>query len=143
MSLTGSLTPNRLHIHPRHPYDGHNRWKHVATSSQTHNADSLHVFLNCSFGYSKDRADVTGHGLCTSYVRDSCEKRGPCQQTHLLLQDRKKSEPLAKKEVLHKDKQVNEAFSFMSNNYCCQSNYNTQNTKHKNKLCKLNEEQEL
>lgn len=27
-----------------------------------------HVFLNCSFGYSKDRADVTGHGLCTNYV---------------------------------------------------------------------------
>lgn len=53
-----------------------------------------HVFLNCSFGYSKDRADVTGHGLCTNYVRDSCEWRGPRQQTHLLLQEGNKEKPL-------------------------------------------------
>lgn len=42
------------------------------------------VVQKCSFGSSRDSADVTGHGLCTNYVWDSCEWRGPCQQSHRL-----------------------------------------------------------
>lgn len=40
------------------------------------------VVQKCSFGSSRDSADVTRHGLCTNYVRDSCEWRGPCQPRH-------------------------------------------------------------
>lgn len=48
------------------------------------------IFPNCSFGSGKHTADVTGHSLCTNYVWDSWEWRGPCQQSHYLLPKRKR-----------------------------------------------------
>lgn len=71
-------------------YDGHNRWTHTYKNAHSHTKSWFihNVFLKCSFGSSMDTADVTGHGLCTNYVWDSCEWRGPCQKSHHLLSKR-------------------------------------------------------
>lgn len=44
-------------------------WRSPQSHTHTHTTP-IHsaVFLNCSFSSSKDRADGTGHGLCTNYV---------------------------------------------------------------------------
>lgn len=55
---------------------------HTRTHTHTHTSWFIHnVVQKCSFGSSRDSADVTGHGLCTNYVRDSCEQTGPRQQS--------------------------------------------------------------
>lgn len=67
-------------------YDGHNRWTHTYRKPHSKIQNCLvHVFLKCSFGSTKDTADVIGHGLCTNYVWDSCDCRGSCQQSNHLL----------------------------------------------------------
>lgn len=76
--------------HPAPPptmYDGHNRWTQTYKNTRSHTQSWFihNVLLTWSLGSSKDAADVTGLGLCTSYVRDSCEWRGLCQQSHRLL----------------------------------------------------------
>lgn len=117
MTLTGCLTPNRLHIHPRHPSIWWTQqvepWRNQRGVKDTSLIHS-HVFLNCSFGYSKVRADVTGHCLCTNYVWDSCERRGPHQRTHLQLQEGNEWIPSAdaNTEILHKPV-LHQGFSLM------------------------------
>lgn len=95
--------------------DGRNRWSHGRTNTvKDTSLIHSHVFLNCSFGYSKVKADVTGHCLCTNYVWDSCERRGPHQRTHLLLQGGNEWIPSvdANTEILHKPV-VHQGFSLM------------------------------
>lgn len=75
MSLYGSLTPNRHRSCPtmmdRAGGDRH-------TNTHTHKVDSYTILLR-----TRNSADVTGHGLCTNYVRDSCGWWGPCQRQRL------------------------------------------------------------
>lgn len=59
---------------------------HIKTHTHTHTQSWFihNVVQKCSFGSSRNRADVMGHGLCTNYVWDSCERRGPCQLSRRL-----------------------------------------------------------
>lgn len=71
-----------------HRRDGQNRWTHTYKNIHTQSWFIHNVVQKCSFGSSRDSADVTRHGLCTNYVWDSCERRGPHQQSHRLASKR-------------------------------------------------------
>lgn len=77
-SLSACRLTDSAAVPPSPPHDGQNRWTHTQRWF-IHN-----VFQKCSFGSSRDSADVMGHSLCTNYVWDSCEWRGPCQLSHHL-----------------------------------------------------------
>lgn len=53
---------------------------HIQDHTHTQSWFIHNVVQKCSFGSSRDSADVMGHGLCTNYVWDSCEWRGPCHR---------------------------------------------------------------
>lgn len=81
ITLTGSLTPSRLHscFPPPFMMDTTGGHAHKKAKSHTHTQSwFIRIFfpLKCSFGRGVDTTDVTGHGLCTNYVQDSCECGG-------------------------------------------------------------------